>query len=123
MIMRRSVRLAFAAAVTSVLFLGACGSDESSGSSAATTVVSSVDTIAVDIDADAASPGTETVPLNATVALHITSGVEHEFHLHGYDLEEEGTDVTITFVADEAGTFEVEVHGEERVIFNLVVEG
>ena len=61
--------------------------------------------------------------LGTTVALHIVSATEHEFHLHGYDIEDEGTDVTINFVADQAGSFEVETHDTEEIVFTLVVDG
>ena len=42
------------------------------------------------------------------MSLHISGAESHEYHLHGYDIEQEGTDVTITFEATEAGSFEVE---------------
>jgi hypothetical protein len=120
--MNLTFRRALALGALPVLLLAACGDDDDHGDSTGTTVPVSADAIVIDIDADAATPGTQTVAKGSTVSLHITSAEEHEFHLHGYDLEEEGTDVTITFVADEAGEFEVETHGTEQVIFNLVVE-
>ncbi len=102
------------------LSLSACGGDERE--STTKTVVASADAILIAIDADAAEPGTQTVPLASTVSLEISSTDEHEFHLHRYDIEDEGTAVTMTFVASEVGEFEVEIHGDETVIFNLVVE-
>ena len=134
MSMLPSIRRALAAAALSALALAACGGDDESSDPAdsessehshgesAETVAPTADAIVIDIDADAAEPGTQTVPVGSTVSLHITSAEEHEFHLHGYDLENEGTDVTITFVADEAGEFEVETHDTEEVVFTLVVE-
>ncbi len=120
--MSLSLRRALAAVALSSLALAACGGDEDHHDSTGSTVAPTADAIVVDIDADAAEPGTQTVPVGSTVSLHITSAEEHEFHLHGYDLENEGTDVTITFVADEAGEFEVETHDTEEVVFTLVVE-
>ena len=123
--MSLSLRRALAAAALSTLALAACGGDDERADhhgESAETVAPTADAIVVDVDADAAEPGTQTVPLGSTVSLHITSAEEHEFHLHGYDLESEGTDVTVTFVADEAGEFEVETHDTEVVVFTLVVE-
>ena len=123
--MSLSLRRALAAAALSTLALAACGGDDEAADhhgESAETVAPTADAVVVDVDADAAEPGTQTVPLGSTVSLHITSAEEHEFHLHGYDLESEGTDVTVTFVADEAGEFEVETHDTEVVVFTLVVE-
>ena len=125
MSMLPSIRRALAAAALSTLALAACGGDDESADhhgESAETVAPTADAVVVDVDADAAAPGTQTVPLGSTVSLHITSTEEHEFHLHGYDLEAEGTDLTLTFVADEAGEFEVETHDTEEVVFTLVVE-
>lgn len=139
----RSLRRALAVGAVSVLALAACGDDESSDAGteehshdeaaadgehshdeAATgsTVAATDDAVVIDIDADAAEPGTQTVPVGSTVSLHISGAESHEYHLHGYDIEQEGTDVTITFEATEAGSFEVETHDTEQVVFTLVVE-
>lgn len=117
-----TLRRTLALGALGVLPLTGCGGNDDHESTTETVAVSA-DAIVVAVDADAAAPGTQTVPLGSTVSLQITSNVEHEFHLHGYDIEDEGTDVTMTFVASEAGAFEVEIHGDEKVIFNLVVEG
>jgi hypothetical protein len=125
MSMLPSIRRALAAAALSTLALAACGGDDESSDhhgEPAETVAPTADAVVVDVDADAAEPGTQTVPLGSTVSLHIISTEEHEFHLHGYDLEAEGTDLTLTFVADEAGEFEVETHDTEELVFTLVVE-
>ncbi len=122
MIITTTFRRALALGAAGVLSFTACGSDDGHTSSVAT-VAPSADAIVIEIDGDATSPGTQTVPLNSTVSLRITSAEEHEFHLHGYDLEDEGADITMTFVADTAGEFDVEIHGDEVVVFTLVVEG
>jgi hypothetical protein len=118
-------RRALALGALPILLLAACGGDDESADhhdSTGGTVAATADAIVIDIDADAAEPGTQTVAEGSTVSLHITAGEQHEFHVHGYDVESEGMDVTITFVADEAGEFEVETHDTEKVVFTLVVE-
>lgn len=121
------LRRALALGALPILLLAACGGDDESADhhdSTGSTIAASAsaDAIVIDVDADAAEPTTQTVAKGSTVSLHITAAEEHEFHVHGYDIESEGTDVTITFVADEAGEFEVETHDTEQVVFTLVVE-
>lgn len=118
--MSLSFRRALALGALPVLLLAACGGDDDHGSTGST-VAASADAIVIDVDADAEA-GTQTVAKGSTVSLRITSATEDEFHVHGYDIEQVGTDVTITFVADETGEFEVERHESDEVIFTLVVE-
>lgn len=61
------------------------------------------------------SPPTHRVKIakGATVRLLITSDVDDEVHVHGYDVEKElpaGQQADVQFVADQAGLFEVETH-------------
>ena len=69
----------------------------------------------------------ERVPLGATVALTITNpDADDEFHLHGYELGDgvvmpAGQPETFTFVADRAGSFEVESHETGDVLMILEV--
>jgi heme/copper-type cytochrome/quinol oxidase subunit 2 len=120
--MSLTFRRALALGALPALLLAACGGDDDHHDSTGGTVAATADAIVIDIDADAAEPTTQTVAKGSTVSLHITAADVHEFHVHGYDVESEGTDVTITFVADEAGEFEVETHDTEEVVFTLVVE-
>lgn len=120
--MSLSFRRAIALGALPALLLTACGGDDDHHGSTGSTVAVSADAVVIDIDADAADPGEATVAKGSTVSLQITSAEEHEFHLHGYDIENRGTEVTITFVADEAGEFVVENHDTEATIFTLVVE-
>jgi hypothetical protein len=76
-----------------------------------------------EVDADAGVPSTGTVPVGTAVTITIRSATAQEFHLHGYDLELTGTEVTFQFTADVAGTFAVESHDSEQPVFDLVVEG
>ena len=55
------------------------------------------------------------------VTIHVISEVEEEFHLHGYDIELAGDDVTFEFVADKIGDFELESHDTGDVLLNLSV--
>jgi hypothetical protein len=100
--------------------LVACGDDDESSDT--TVAATSADAVVIEVDADSGTPGTQTVALGTSVSFHIVTATEQEFHLHDYDIEQAGTDVTMTFVADQAGTFELESHDTEELLFTLVVE-
>ena len=100
--------------------LVACGDDDESSDT--TAAAATADAVVIEVDADSGTPGTQTVPLGTPVSFHIVTATEQEFHLHDYDIEQGGTDVTMTFVADQAGTFELESHDTEELLFTLVVE-
>jgi hypothetical protein len=51
----------------------------------------------------------------------VIAEAEDEFHLHGYDIELAGDDVTFEFVADKIGVFELESHETGEVLLNLSV--
>lgn len=59
------------------------------------------------------------------VRIVITSDQADEVHVHGYDLEagvEAGRPTTLEFVADQPGSFEVELHElEPSLLFTLLV--
>ena len=59
------------------------------------------------------------------VRIVITSDHADEVHVHGYDIEEEiaaGRPTTIAFVADQPGSFEVELHEiDPGLLFTLQV--
>lgn len=111
---------AAAIAVLAAVSLVACGSDDDSVGQPVVTSATA-DSVTIDVDADSGSPGTQTVPLGTPVSLHVTTKTSQEFHLHGYDIEDEGTDVTLSFTADKAGSFELESHATETLLFTLVV--
>jgi hypothetical protein len=77
--------------------------------------------IVVDADAAAKAPMMATVPLGTDVTLVIRSSTPQEFHLHGYDLEQAGTEVTFRFTADEAGQFDLESHASDALLLTLTV--
>ena len=70
----------------------------------------------------------DTVPLGSPVELRLTNpNADDEFHLHGYDLGggilvPAGETLTLNFVADRAGLFEVESHITHDVLLMLLVE-
>jgi hypothetical protein len=64
------------------------------------------------------------VQLGAEVTLRVTSAVDDEIHVHGYELHIEvpaGETVEEVFVANMAGSFEIESHDAGQVYMNLVV--
>lgn len=73
------------------------------------------------IDADDGSTQQATVPLGSPVNVHVRSSREDEFHLHGYDIELRGIDVTFSFTADRLGSFELEGHDSGRQLLILTV--
>ncbi len=66
--------------------------------------------ITIDADTAAAAPLTETVALGEQVRIVVRSATPQEFHLHGYDVEDTGTEVVFAFTADMPGEFELESH-------------
>lgn len=88
---------------------------------ATTTPATTVDVGRIEVDADTDPVRTVSVPLGTPVTLVVRSAVEQEFHLHGYDLELAGTEVTFRFTADQAGTFELETHDTGRQVVILQV--
>jgi len=85
----------------------------------------SSESVAIEIDIDADElPVVASVNLGSPVTIHVVSVETHEFHLHGYDIELEGTDVTFEFTADQAGEFELETHDTEELILSFsVIDG
>jgi hypothetical protein len=58
------------------------------------------------------------------VQLTITSDVDDEVHVHGFDVEGElqaGQPTTLEFVADQTGLFEVETHETELLLLQLEI--
>jgi hypothetical protein len=64
------------------------------------------------------------VERDSRVRLLVTSDVDDELHVHGYDIEEPleaGRTTTVEFVADQAGVFEVETHETGLTLLQLEV--
>jgi len=58
------------------------------------------ESVTIDLDADSGVPEEASVVLGTPVTINVIAEVEDEFHLHGYDIELSGDDVTFEFVAD-----------------------
>lgn len=81
-------------------------------------------TVAVQNGKVTPKPHTVDVPLGSEVSLQVTSDVDDEVHVHGFDVEEPleaGHTTTITLHADEKGVFEVETHETELLLLQLEV--
>jgi hypothetical protein len=64
------------------------------------------------------------VDQDSQVRLLVTSDVDDEVHVHGYEIEEPleaGRTTTVEFVADQPGVFEVETHETELALLQLAV--
>lgn len=64
------------------------------------------------------------VEKDTRVRLLVTSDVDDEVHVHGYDIEETleaGRTTTIEFVVDQSGVFEVETHETELALLQVAV--
>lgn len=79
------------------------------------------ESVSILVDADSGETQDVSVALGTPMTIRIRSTTSEEFHLHGYDLELTGTDVTFTFVADKLGDFELETHGSGALILLLSV--
>lgn len=91
----------------------------SSGSTSSQTSASAAATKVVEVTASVRDgkvtpkPRRVQVPMGSTVRLQITSDVDDEVHVHGYEVEKElpaGQQADVQLVADQAGLFEVETH-------------
>ena len=59
------------------------------------------------------------------VQLLVSSDVDDEVHVHGYEIEKEvaaGQSVTIDFTANQTGVFEVETHESNLLLLQLQVQ-
>ncbi|MEY5039477.1 MAG: hypothetical protein RLZZ48_246 [Actinomycetota bacterium] len=121
-----------------VLVVGCGSSEESSVDTAAEEIVvddttesvgemTDVTEFKVVVGENSGPDQTLTVSQGATVRLFfVNPNEDDEIHLHGYDLGGSnlpaGEEAIFEFVADEAGTFEVESHVTGEVLMVLVVE-
>jgi hypothetical protein len=143
-----AARSTWLAATVLTIGLAACGSDNGS---AATTVPAAESTIAEETTPTSAPPtpaevtdgkatidvkvGTDdftttkgtrvvSVPKGTSVTINITSNDAEQYHLHGYDIEENaeaGKTATMEFTADQTGQFDLESHVTEKTLLVLVV--
>ena len=64
------------------------------------------------------------VPLGSEIRLQVTSDVDDELHVHGFDVEKEleaGRTTTVELQADQAGLYEVETHETELELLQLEI--
>jgi heme/copper-type cytochrome/quinol oxidase subunit 2 len=83
--------------------------------------------IVVSVKDGKVSPKTHRVKVAAgsSVRILVSSDVDDEVHVHGYDIEREisaGQSVTIDFTADQTGVFEVETHESGLLLLQLQVQ-
>lgn len=75
-------------------------------------------------DGQARGPARVPVARGQRVRITVTSDVEEEVHVHGYDLRADvapGEPAVIEFVADASGVFEVELERSHVLLFRLEV--
>jgi hypothetical protein len=69
-------------------------------------------------------PSRVKIPLGSVVELQVTSDVDDEVHVHGFDVErplDAGVTTTVELRADEPGLYEVETHETELELLQLEV--
>ena len=71
-------------------------------------------------DADSGESPVFEVPLGTSVTLVATSSIEREYHLHGYDIELTGKEVTFMFTADLPGPHELTEHPDHSTVCTIV---
>lgn len=133
------------------LVLAGCASGSSSGASGTSSASDSAGTSSSTVpSANASTPASPSAPVDdavevvvsvrdgkvrpptqrvkveqgADVRLVLTSDIDDQVHVHGYDLEAElpaGRAVTLEFAADQAGLFEVETHESGLALVQLEV--
>lgn len=73
------------------------------------------------VEADRGEVQEAIVPMGSPVNIRVISSRSDEFHLHGYELELTGTDVTFSFTADRLGEFILEGHESGQQLLVLTV--
>lgn len=106
-----------------VVLLAGCGGSSAGGDAGSG---GRTDTIRVAVKDGRVTPATHREPVakGDTVKLVVTTDTADEVHVHGVDIEKEttpGKPVTITFVAKDAGIYEVETHESGLQLLQLEV--
>ena len=116
-----------------VALLAGCSSSSSTDTTVAleTTDTAAVTTAVVEINLivgeNTGADMMQTVPLGSSVRITVVNpNGSDEIHVHGYDISTgemtQGQEAVIEFVASNAGTFDIESHVSEEVVFVLTVE-
>jgi hypothetical protein len=125
----RRVLVAALAGVLIAVLAAACGDDGSP--SAPATTSGPIDTTGATIievgytGGSITGGGKRTATLGKAAVVKVTTDVDDELHLHGYDLTVDtrpGVVATIAFLADKPGVFEVELHEKGLRLFELEVK-
>jgi len=72
--------------------------------------------VVITCDTDDPEPIVHVAPLGSEVVVTATSSIEREFHLHGYDLELTGQEVTFQFTASLPGDHELTEHPDHTTV-------
>jgi Cupredoxin-like domain len=130
-------RIAVCLATASLLLVSGCAAGSTSnapsaspasGSSSSSTGPSAKATeIVVSVKDGKVSPKAHRVkvPEGSPVQILVSSDVDDEVHVHGYDIEREvsaGQSTTIEFTANQTGVFEVETHESGLLLLQLQVQ-
>jgi ABC-type Fe3+-hydroxamate transport system substrate-binding protein len=116
-----------------VVLLAGCSSSSSSDTTVAiettdtATATGDVVEINLIVGENTGADMKQTVPLGASVRITVTNpNGPDEIHVHGYDISTgemaKGQEAVIEFVASNAGTFDIESHVSEEILFILTVE-
>ena len=116
-----------------VALLAGCSSSSSPDATVAleTTDTAAITTAVVEINLivgeNTGAAMAQTVPLGSSVRITVVNpNGSDEIHVHGYDISTgemtQGQEAVIEFVASNAGTFDIESHVSEEVVFVLTVE-
>ena len=116
-----------------IALLAGCSSSSSTDTTVAleTTDTAAVTTAVVEINLivgeNTGADMMQTVPLGSSVRITVVNpNGSDEIHVHGYDISTgemaQGQEAVIEFVASNAGTFDIESHVSEEVVFVLTVE-
>jgi plastocyanin len=133
------VRLRFAACLATggLLLVSGCGgsstaadpstSPAAGSSSAGAGTSAKASDIVVSVKDGKVSPKAHRVKVavGSSVRILVSSDVDDEVHVHGYDIEREisaGQSSTIEFTADQTGIFEVETHESGLLLLQLQVQ-
>jgi len=130
---RVAVRTAACLATGALLLVSGCagsstGSPSGTSSPAGSSSAGEKPTeIVVSVKDGKVSPKAHRVKLaeGSQVQLLVSSDVDDEVHVHGYDIEKEvaaGQSVTIDFTANQTGVFEVETHESDLLLLQLQVQ-
>ncbi|GAB3401697.1 cupredoxin domain-containing protein [Flindersiella endophytica] len=127
--MRRAARLLVLAVLPALLLTGllsGCGGDNTPDGTKASPN-GQVKALTAKIEKGAVTPNAEKLEVKAgtTIKITVTADMKDELHVHGYDKSVElqpGKPATLEFVADTTGEFEIESHGTDKLIYQLVVQ-